>query len=91
MKSPLFENLDPAKLNTIQQRLTELIHKPSMKTTTINTFTNRREAKLLYKKSQVIEKYFKDQLKPKKISQQLRVPVDFVYRTVDIYKRQNKE
>lgn len=42
----------------------------------------KREAKLLAKKSMILEKYFKDHYKPREISKELKVPIELVYSTV---------
>jgi ribosomal protein S15P/S13E len=51
----------------------------------------KRDAKLLAKKSLILEKYFKDNAKPDRISKDLRVLIDLVYRTVEHVKKEMKD
>ena len=50
----------------------------------------RRELKRLSKQHQILNCYYRNQLKSREISKKLKVPIDLVYRTVEYAKRRTK-
>ena len=47
----------------------------------------RREAKSVTKQEAVLKQYFELKMKPRDIRKELKVPIDFVYKTVETFKK----
>ena len=90
--TPLFSELPPFKKDVIEDKLKKIdvmnfgMRRNQARSTGIYRY-RRREAKALSRQEEILKCYFEDNMKPSNIRKELKVSVDFVYKTVYNFKR----